>query len=92
MANPTMPSYSQSGPPSQGIVQKEYSLHLYIHQIYNGSNANQTGLANSLLANNWTIRDGASPSANIVGRVQGMHCVAGPDWFFCDNMLFTDKW
>ncbi|KAK1604454.1 hypothetical protein QYE76_028127 [Lolium multiflorum] len=103
MANVNIPSYHQSGPPSQGIVQKEHFLHLYVHQNYDEPNLNQRMVANpgfpnrvgELIVNDWVIRDGASLDAAVVGRAQGLHTAAGMkqvDWFFCDNILFTDKW
>lgn len=84
-----------------GGAQHEANLHLYMHQIFAGPNANQTvpvkpSTNNSfglIAINDWTIQEGTEPSSKVVARAQGIHTQSGKNkqqWYCSFNMVFED--
>ncbi|CAL5009280.1 unnamed protein product [Urochloa decumbens] len=93
----TNPAYYRSGV-CQDIRQTEHLLHLYMTQRGGAiTDSNEKIIAGSgfgtLAVDDFPIRDGPAPNANLVGRARGMHFSAGMDddhWLFCHSIVFTD--
>lgn len=93
----TNPAYYRSGV-SQDIRQKEHLFHLYMTQRGIGAtDGNEKFVVNcgfgSIVVDDFTIRDGPAPNANLVGRARGMHVCDGmgdDHWLFCHSIVFTD--
>ncbi|CAL4992539.1 unnamed protein product [Urochloa decumbens] len=99
----TNPSYYRSGGCHDIRQHEEHLFHLYMNQHLEGSpdGGNQKVVVNSRLpmlfgfvvANDWTIRDGPAPKANLVAHARGVHIGAGKadeSWLLCHSILFTD--
>jgi hypothetical protein len=99
IASSSNPAYYQSGV-CQDIRQTEHRFHLYMTQWGVGTiNSNEKfavsvpGCFGAIAVDDFTIRDGPAPNANLVGRARGMHVCNGigdDHWLFCHSILFTD--
>jgi Dirigent-like protein len=77
--------------------QTETNFHLYLHQIGQGPNTNQTG-GNTvppgfgmIVVNDWAILEGLDPSSKLVARAKGHHTNCREN-NYCTlfNMVFKD--
>lgn len=93
----TDPAYYRSGV-RQDIRQKEHLFHLYMTQRGIGTtDSNEKFVVDcgfgSIVVDDFTIRDGPTANANLVGRARGMHVhdgIGDDHWLFCHSIVFTD--
>ncbi|CAN6226766.1 unnamed protein product [Urochloa humidicola] len=82
----------------QDIRQTEHLFHLYMTQRGIGTtDSNEKFVVKcgfgSIAVDDFAIRDGPAPNANLVGRARGMHVADGmgdDHWLFCHSIMFTD--
>lgn len=96
MANPT--NFQMT--PFVGLIENtELNFrNLYLHQIYSGSNTNQSKLLpgdekgnfGETAVNNWAIYEGFGPDAKVVAHARGMH-MNSVDWYNSFNMVFDGE-
>ncbi|CAL5009263.1 unnamed protein product [Urochloa decumbens] len=93
----TNPAYYRSRV-CQDIRQREHLFHLYMTQRGVAiTDSNEKYVASGFAVDDFAIRDGPAPNANLVGRARGMHFAAGGSagigddhWLFCHSIVFTD--
>jgi hypothetical protein len=82
------------------IRQKELRMTLYMNQITSGSGQNQlvvvprdSNYFGTVVATDWTVFDGATSTANLVGNAQGFHMNGSMDndsWSFYFDLVFKN--
>ncbi|CAO2146692.1 unnamed protein product [Urochloa humidicola] len=93
----TNPAYYRSGV-CHNIRQTEHLFHLYMTQRGIGTtDSNEKFVVDcgfgSIVVDDFAIRDGPAPNANLVGRARGMHVsdrMGDDHWLFCHSIVFTD--